>query len=91
MRFFVPGPLRRRIEYIMTVSGTDSISARSFETRAREAAAKTLAHSRLEEMSVAYIEESAGLSAGLWQLPGGEYEAVCGEGDRKSTRLNSSH
>jgi len=64
----------------MTVSGTDSVSARSFETRAREAAAKTLAHSRLEEMSVTYVEESAGLSAGLWQLPGGEYEAVCGEG-----------
>ena len=31
-------------------------------------------------MGVEYVEESAGLSAGLWRLPGGLYLGMCGEG-----------
>lgn len=64
----------------MTVSGTDATSARSFEAQARAGALRTLASSRLHRMGVEYVEESAGLSAGLWRLPGGLYLGMCGEG-----------
>lgn len=64
----------------MTVSGTDSTSARSFEAQARAGALRTLPTSRLRSMGVEYVEESAGLSAGLWRLPGGLYLGMCGEG-----------
>lgn len=63
-----------------SVSGTDSASARGFESRARKAAASTLAPSRLAEMDVEYIQESAGLSAGMWLIWGMVHIAMCGEG-----------
>lgn len=82
-----PGPgllhIRSRAEKreeTVSVSGTDSTSARSFESLARAGTARTLRGSRLWRMGVEYIEESNGLSAGLWRLPGDLHLALCGEG-----------